>query len=284
MELPFGDKDLEDPVVVARRRAANFGDKNLVDPVLAARRRVDYRRHLRLLWKAQQRLALAYAIFPQEHSAGGLSFLSRDLVEQIRAVLPDIRRMQIFVRDIHNKCICVHVYDSDLVEDVKVDLMDKIPIDYTYRFYSPPRGKHLTEGSTLADYGIRTEETIHMLPGLRPVDHNSYTNWGAVSEMHAYVASSWTNCTREIVIATLGSQFTLGVEGSDTVESIKIKIQDRVGIPPDRQRLCYDYNKDDEAPHSGKFIRNTEIEWLTLVDNFVSNGSVLTVIQRLAKQ
>ena len=121
--------------------------------------------------------------------------------------------MQIYVKTLTGKTITLEVKPSNSIEDVKAKIKDKegIPPEVQCLIFD---GRALEGEHTLLDYNIQEQATLHVEFQL-PV-------------------------SMQIFVKTLtGITITLEVYPSDSIEDVKAKIQDKEGIPQEKQCLIF---------------------------------------------
>ena len=122
--------------------------------------------------------------------------------------------MQIFVKTLTGKTLTLDVESSDSIEILRWKIEDRLEIlpDHYYLNFA---GKVLEKGRTLAQYNITKESTLHLIQR------------AGTCYSHIFIKDWKGSC------AHICNQVT------DSIDNVKTRIQNKLGIPPNQQILVY---------------------------------------------
>ena len=147
----------------------------------------------------QQRLTFAGELLEDDHTLNHYKIMRKSALKLLIDVL-------IFVSTPSGITLVFEMDFSDTIKDVKAKIQERISFDQQVLAFA---GKKLEDSRTLSYYNIKNESTLHL-----------------VAHFSIYVQYS-------------EKAVTIDVDTLDTVENVKTKIQEKEGVPKDRQILTF---------------------------------------------
>ena len=137
----------------------------------------------------------------------------------------------IFIKTLTGKIITLKVRQSDTIDELKllIQVAEGIPADQQDVIFA---GAQLEDGHTLEHYEIQENSTLQLALRFRgwPLTNNN-----TITTHHVELAAMYTISIRTLT----GKRIAVKVRKSNTIDELKLLIQDAEGIPVDQQRLIF---------------------------------------------
>jgi len=160
---------------------------------------------------SQQRLTLHGSILEDDHSLGDYNIMKDTVLHLVPLQCDNSVRIHVNTRS--GRMITLEVMLKDTIETVKKKILEEegIPVECQCLYYAD---KEIRDSCTLNDYNIQRESTLVLTREL-------------LDDMPIFVKM------------LTGKTITLNATTETSVDTVKVEIQRRSGVPPGKQRLDF---------------------------------------------
>ncbi|CAG8661768.1 8266_t:CDS:2, partial [Ambispora gerdemannii] len=194
-------------------------------------------------------------------------------------------RVKFLTGSIYKANVTVHTTGELLLKSLQVCVEKENYCKYHLTY----NDKEIQSADTLEKLGIKEGDLIETIITSAPAQIVSTPAQIVTPILPVQNGTAPRSLTGQIYVKTLtGKIIKLQVDGSETINALKQKIQDKEGIPPDQQRLTFGGRQlKDARTIADYYIKNKSIVHLALSIRALSpvqNGAASTITRSLPGQ